>query len=85
MESNPELDYFAEIDDQLLMDKLQKELMNLPEEYRLPLILLFYEKLSYKEMSEKLNIPEGTLKSLVYRGKLRLKEKIKELKNIIKG
>jgi len=36
-------------------------------------------------MSEKLNIPEGTLKSLVYRGKLRLKEKIKELKNIIKG
>jgi len=85
LESNPELDYFAEIDDQLLMDKLQKELMNLPEEYRLPLILLFYEKLSYKEMSEKLNIPEGTLKSLVYRGKLRLKEKIKELKNIIKG
>lgn len=81
--TNPETDYLEKLDDQILIENVQKELMNLPEEYRIPLILLFYEKLSYKEMSEKLNIPEGTLKSLVYRGKLRLKEKIKELKDML--
>lgn len=83
-ESNPESFYFDEIDDNYLKEKIFKELINLQEEYRLPLILLFYEKMSYKEISKKLNIPEGTLKSLVYRGKLILKEKIKELKNIQK-
>ncbi|GIX43441.1 MAG: DNA-directed RNA polymerase sigma-70 factor [Leptospiraceae bacterium] len=81
--TNPETDYLEKLDDKILIEKVQKELMNLPEEYRIPLILLFYEKLSYKEMSEKLNIPEGTLKSLVYRGKLKLREKIKELKDIL--
>lgn len=57
---------------------LQKALEELPEQYRLPIILLYYEKLSYKEMSEKLNTSEGTLKSLVYRGKMQLRSKLKE-------
>tara|TARA_Y100001937_G_scaffold128452_3_gene205151 strand:+ start:421536 stop:422069 length:534 start_codon:yes stop_codon:yes gene_type:complete len=57
---------------------LQQALQDLPENYRLPIMLLYFEKLSYKEMSEKLNTSEGTLKSLVYRGKMQLREKLKQ-------
>ncbi|MFN3604562.1 MAG: RNA polymerase sigma factor [Leptonema sp. (in: bacteria)] len=60
--------------------KVQEQLIQLPEIYRLPLVLYYYEKLTYKEMSKKLNIPEGTLKSLVYRGKLILREKLLKIK-----
>ena len=57
---------------------LQQALQDLPENYSLPIMLLYFEKLSYKEMSEKLNTSEGTLKSLVYRGKMQLREKLKQ-------
>lgn len=57
---------------------LQQALQDLPENYRLPILLLYFEKLSYKEMSQKLNTSEGTLKSLVYRGKMQLREKLKQ-------
>lgn len=60
--------------------RVQMLLSELPEMYRLPIILFYYEKLSYKEMSEKLKIPEGTLKSLVYRGKLLLRDKLLKTK-----
>lgn len=74
-----EINSIKDLADELKL-KIQKELIQLPEIYRLPLILYYYEKLTYKEMSEKLNIPEGTLKSLIYRGKLILKNKILHLK-----
>ncbi|MBI38058.1 MAG: RNA polymerase subunit sigma-70 [Leptospiraceae bacterium] len=57
---------------------LQEALQELPENYRLPIVLLYFEKLSYKEMSEKLGTSEGTLKSLVYRGKMQLRDRLKQ-------
>lgn len=74
-----EIESIKDLSEELKL-KVQKELMQLPDIYRLPLVLYYYEKLTYKEMSEKLNIPEGTLKSLIYRGKLILKNKILNLK-----
>ncbi|MCB1139641.1 MAG: sigma-70 family RNA polymerase sigma factor [Leptospiraceae bacterium] len=59
-------------------EMLQKALEELSEQYRLPIILLYYEKMSYKDMSEQLKTSEGTLKSLVYRGKMQLRDKLKE-------
>ena len=57
---------------------LQEALEELPENYRLLIVLLYYEKMSYREMSERLDASEGTLKSLVYRGKMQLRDRLKK-------
>jgi RNA polymerase sigma-70 factor (ECF subfamily) len=43
-------------------------LAELPERYRLPLVLRHIDDLSYAEMAETLGRPEGTLKAQVHRG-----------------
>lgn len=55
------------------IDAIRAEINILPEAYRLPLMLLYYEKMSYKDMSTKLKMKIGTLKSLVHRAKGLLK------------
>ena len=47
--------------------------MKLDVSYREVTILYFYEQLSIKEISKILYIPEGTVKSRLYRGKKQLK------------
>ena len=47
--------------------------MKLDVSYREVTILYFYEQLSIKEISKILHIPEGTVKSRLYRGKQQLK------------
>ncbi|MBW7858646.1 MAG: sigma-70 family RNA polymerase sigma factor [Leptonema sp. (in: Bacteria)] len=64
------------LDRQETEETVQRELFELPESYRIPLLLFYYERMSYKEMSEKLDLPEGTLKSLVHRGKRILRDKL---------
>ena len=78
-----ELDFLFNETHVELQKKIQDELSNLSEEYRIPLILHYYEKLPYQEISEKLGIKIGTLKSNVYRGKLILRKKLGNLLNEI--
>ena len=81
-ESGPEgtgKDPFDGVSRAEINNQVQAELETLPEEYRLPLILLYYEKLSYSEISGQLGIKEGTLKSYIHRGKRILSEKLKLL------
>lgn len=82
-DQSPDLEFLKQLDEGIIKNKILEALVKLPDEYRLPLILFYYEKISYKEMSEKLDIPEGTLKSLIYRGKLMLRDKIKDLKDYL--
>lgn len=51
--------------------------MKLEETYREVVILFFYERLSIKEISRILSIPEGTVKSRLSRGKKQLKQLLK--------
>ena len=46
----------------------------LPDKYKLPLLLVFNEKLSYKEAGEILGIPERLVKSRIYDGRQKLKK-----------
>ncbi len=46
----------------------------LPDKYKLPLLLVFNEKLSYKEVGEILGIPERLVKSRIYDGRQKLKK-----------
>lgn len=47
--------------------------MDIDAAYREVIILYFYEQLSIKEIGKILHIPEGTVKSRLYRGKQQLK------------
>ena len=53
--------------------ELWDAVMRLDVSYREVTILYFYEQLSIKEISKILHIPEGTVKSRLYRGKQQLK------------
>lgn len=46
----------------------------LPDKYKLPLLLVFNENLSYKEAGEILGIPERLVKSRIYDGRQKLKK-----------
>ena len=53
--------------------RVQKGLNRLPYGYRAPLVLRFFNDLSYREIGEILAIPEGTVKTRIHRAKAMLK------------
>lgn len=63
----------ASVEQQQLQVKVQQALMLLDKDYREPIILREYEDLSYEEISLILEIPVGTVKSRIFRGKVELK------------
>jgi RNA polymerase sigma-70 factor, ECF subfamily len=62
------------LEQQELQIKVQSALMMVEIEYREPIILREYEELSYEEISVILEIPVGTVKSRIFRGKVELKK-----------
>jgi RNA polymerase sigma-70 factor (ECF subfamily) len=46
----------------------------LPEKFKTPLVLRDIQELTYEEISEILDLPEGTVKSRINRGRMRVKE-----------
>lgn len=53
-------------------------IQRLPEEFRLTIILFYYNELSLKDISRILNVPLGTVKSRLSRGKKLLKQALEE-------
>ena len=53
--------------------RIQEGLSRLPYGYRAPLILRFYNDLSYREIGGILAIPEGTVKTRIHRAKAMLR------------
>lgn len=60
-------------------EQLQAALLELPEEYRSPLILYYFGDLSYKEIAEQLDVPIGTVMSRLARAKSFLKKRLTPL------
>lgn len=58
---------------------LYNAISKLPNEIRIPTILFYFDDLSYKEISDILSIPEGTVKSRVFRAKEKLYKILKEV------
>lgn len=57
---------------------LQEKVEKLPERYRLPMYLYYYEELSVKEIAHVTKSTEGTVKSLLSRGRKMLRDELKE-------
>ncbi len=60
----------------LLPEHLQSALDALPEEFRLAVILVDMEDMSYQEAADGLNIPVGTVRSRVSRGRAMLRQRV---------
>ncbi|WP_036096494.1 RNA polymerase sigma factor [Leptospira weilii] len=55
-------------------EKIRTLVESLPELYRKPITLHYFENMSYKEISKKLNLKMNTLKSYIFRGKEIMRE-----------
>ena len=68
---------------QVLRDEKQRrvreQLDRLPDCYRVPLILRYYQRLSYSEIAHRLNRQVPTIKTLLYRAKNKLRRNLRAL------
>lgn len=55
---------------------LQEAVDELPEEFRVPLVLFYFRELSYKDIAAELEIPLGTVMSRLARAKAHLRERL---------
>ncbi|WP_226038562.1 RNA polymerase sigma factor SigW [Aquibacillus saliphilus] len=62
-----------------LQNYIQEEIMNLPAKYRSVIALRFVDELSLNEISEILNIPVGTVKTRIHRGREALRKRLRHV------
>ena len=62
-------------------EELQQILNELPEEFRTPLILFYFEEFSYREIADQINVPIGTVMSRLARGKGYLRKRLESLQS----
>ncbi len=56
---------------------IQQAIENLPEKYRVPIVLRHQEDKTYEEISEIMQIPLGTVKARIFRAREMLKKQLK--------
>ncbi len=64
-EATPEQELFAKVFD----DDIKKAIENLPEDFRLVVVLSFLQGFSYQEIAEIMDLQLGTVKSRLHRGR----------------
>tara|TARA_Y100001970_G_scaffold199304_1_gene242447 strand:- start:370 stop:945 length:576 start_codon:yes stop_codon:yes gene_type:complete len=62
------------------INQLNRFLDEIPENFRMAVVLRDFQELSYDEISKILEIPIGTIKSRINRGRIQLAEKMKHFK-----
>lgn len=65
-----------QVEQKLALEKVKNEIEQLPDIYRNVLILRHFEGYSYSEISEALQIPEGTVKTQLFRARKMLKSRL---------
>ena len=81
---NPEKELFA----RMLDDDVKKAIDELPEDFRIVVVLSFIEGFSYQEIAEIADLQLGTVKSRLHRGRKLLQKELLDYaikKGIIKG
>jgi RNA polymerase sigma-70 factor (ECF subfamily) len=59
-------------------DEFARTLRDLPEQYRTVILLKYLEGLSYREISERLELPESTVEARLHRGRKYLRNMLKK-------
>jgi RNA polymerase sigma-70 factor (ECF subfamily) len=63
--ADPEGEFFDNIVDEVVLQRIQE----LPEDYRTAVVLSDLEGFSYQEMADLMEVPVGTVKSRLFRGR----------------
>jgi RNA polymerase sigma-70 factor (ECF subfamily) len=71
-DQNPEQHLFSKIFD----DDVKKAIENLPDDFRLVVVLSFLEGFSYQEIAEIADLQLGTVKSRLHRGRKLLQKEL---------
>jgi len=72
VEADPEGDFFESIVDEEVLQHIQA----IPEDYRVAVVLSDLEGLSYQEIAEMTDVPVGTVKSRLFRGRRLLQKRL---------
>lgn len=72
------------VDDSISIDDIKKVIDELPDKYRMVLMLYLIEGYDHQEISEILDISEMASRTQLSRGKVKLQERLKEI-NYVKG
>ena len=64
----------SKVQNEIAIDQLNKFLDEIPENFRMAVVLRDFQELSYEEISKILEIPIGTIKSRINRGRIQLAE-----------
>ena len=73
-EADPEGRFY----DSFLDDEIVRAIESLPDEYRTAVVLSDIEEMRYAEIAQILDIPEGTVKSRLFRGRRLLQRKLRD-------
>jgi RNA polymerase sigma-70 factor (ECF subfamily) len=68
-----------ELESQELQETIQQEILKLPEKYRSAIVLKYIEELSLNEISEILDLPLGTVKTRIHRGREALRKQLRHV------
>jgi RNA polymerase sigma-70 factor (ECF subfamily) len=55
---------------------VRKALVELPDKYRVPLVLAYYSEMSYDDIADTLGLGRNHVATLIFRGKQRLRERL---------
>ncbi|MDA8353313.1 MAG: RNA polymerase sigma factor [Firmicutes bacterium] len=65
-----------QVEQRMMLEQVKEEIQNLPEIYRRVVVLRHFRNYSYAEISEALDIPEGTVKTQLFRARKMLKDRL---------
>ena len=68
-----------EVESLELQEIIQNEILKLPDKYRSVIVLKYIDELSLKEISEILDLPVGTVKTRIHRGREALRNQLRHL------
>jgi len=72
-------DFLGDLNFKLIGNRIMEELDTLPEEYRMAIVLCDVEELPYHEAAEIMDVPIGTVRSRLFRGRQMLRTKLAHL------
>jgi RNA polymerase sigma-70 factor, ECF subfamily len=62
-------------------EELQQVLNELPEDFRTPVILYYFDEFTYREIAEQMNVPIGTVMSRLARSKAYLRRRLESVQS----
>jgi len=60
---------------------VRNALSQLPEKYRVPLVLAYFNEMSYDEIAVALGLGRNSVATLIFRGKQQLREKLRQMRS----